>query len=536
MKIIYCIVFSFFLIQAYSQSTFELVYDIFQDKCADCHNPDDLRGNFDLEGVGNSKAQRMEAIYTSIVQGEPINDYANAQGWNTIYPGRADMSYLFLKINGDLEPTLGLSEEAGDPMPARAGIELTNTEKETIRQWILFGAPQEKAVANVELIDAYYTEGGTESFPEGPPPAPKAGEGFQIKFGPFFIDPVGEEEYFWKYDTHLPEELEINRIDMDISVYSHHFIMYNFTEGGDQQVEAGLRNYQNHNDIGIVAGVQQSEDLQLPNNTAFKWQEEIVLDLNSHVINYTTDRLKAEAYINIYTQAAGTAAQEMRALLIPNPDIFIPNDGEEVTYEQRIQVPFGDMFIWGMLGHTHKYGTSYKAWTLDDAGGKDVLLYDASCPEGIPGCAAPFYDYQHLPTRFFEPLQFVSLQKGIIHEAKWVNNGLSNVAWGPTSDDEMMILGLFFTLDTAGVSTSIMPLQTAPALNVSPNPFNHEVRMEFPNSGLLTVYNASGKEVIRKQVNAGIEIIQSGLESPGMYFYQFQSHTQQNYAGKIIKN
>lgn len=523
------------------QSTYDLVYDIFQAKCSDCHNSVDLRGGFDLEGIGTNERERMNYIYSKIVERIPGNEYAAGQGYKIIDPGRSDQSFLFRKINGDFEPSIQLHPDAGDPMPLRDGVVLSEIEKETIRQWILFGAPQSGLVADQEVISAFYNEGGAESFPDGPPPAPLPSEGFQIKIGPFFLEPIGEQEYFWKYETNLPVDTEVNRLDMDISIYSHHLIIYNFENEADQFVEPGFRLDQSHDDIGLVAGAQQSEDLKLPQGTAFMWKQDYVLDLNTHIINYTTDPLKAEGYINIYTQPTGTASQEMQALPVPNQEIYIPNDGEEVTAEQKLQLPFGNIWIWGMLGHTHQYGTGYKVWTLDNSGNKDKLIYNASCADGLPECASPFFDYQHIPTRFFDPLLNVNLVNGLIHEAKWINNGPRDVTWGPTSEDEMMILGVFFTLDTAGVSTQTAKVDPERPLAIYPNPFLNLTKVFLPDrsqSGVFRVFDSTGKQLYLQACppdQVSIEWSATHV-SKGLYIYQFQLANGQLYAGKLIKN
>ena len=528
----------FLPMHTFTQTSYDLVYDIFQQKCVNCHNAVDLRGELDLNGEGSSITSKKASVYNQIVRGHPHNSYAANQGYAIIYPGRADQSFLFRKINDDLDPAIQLHPMAGDPMPLSDGVTLSDVEKETIRQWILFGATRDNPKFDMTVIEDYYKEGGQEAFPEGPPPAPNPEEGFQIKIGPFFLEPVGEEEYFWKYETGLERDTEINRIDMDISTYSHHLIIYNFENQSEDLVKDGLRPDQNHFDIGIVAGVQQSEDLMLPPNTAFKWDKQFVLDINTHVINYTTNPLKAEGYVNIYTQPAGTAAQEMHALLVPNPDFFIPNDGEEVTAEQTLRIPFTKVWVWGMLGHTHKYGTSYKVWTLDSRQQKDELIYNASCPGGLPECANPFFDYQHLPTRFFDPLMQIDLNKGVTHEAKWINNGPTSVGWGPTSDDEMMVLGVFFTLDTTGTSTALKTVQES-QVTIYPNPVGNQAKLSVPPGEHINNFNLfmlNGQNVQSPNVLNGSNVLLYTAALPsGIYVYQVQCVSGKQFTGKLIK-
>ena len=206
----------------------------------------------------------------------------------------------------------------------------------------------------------------------------------------------------------------------------------------------------NHADIGLVAAVQEPTDLKLPEGTGFKWEEGLVLDLNTHYINFSANSTYlAEAYINVYTQPTGTAKQEMKTELFANLNIPIQNNENMITHEQSLNFNFGDIHLWGMMGHTHKYGRDYKVYKRI-GGQKGEMIYDASCAQGIPGCVSPFFDYRHIPFRYFndgfEPLT-MNFSNGLIHEASWLNDGPFSVNFGFTSDDEMMVLVIMYLDD-----------------------------------------------------------------------------------------
>ena len=83
----------------------------------------------------------------------------------------------------------------------------------------------------------------------------------------------------------MASDLEVNRIDHIIASSSHHFIIYNYNKPSDAtNIPAGLRLAANHNNINLVSAVQERLDLKLPAKTAFKWEKNRVLDLNSHYI------------------------------------------------------------------------------------------------------------------------------------------------------------------------------------------------------------------------------------------------------------
>ncbi len=529
-------------LSAQAPSTTLRVYRIFQEKCVQCHDHDSPEAGLDLQGDGTTETARALQVRSHLFNVTPANQASAAKGHKYIYPGRLGRSLLFRKANQGLEPTIGLDAGENQPMPPYGQPQLTDVEKELIRQWILFGAPLSGTVADEELLDEYYSGNAQQAFPEGPPTAPAAGEGFQVKMGPFYLEPGGEAEYFQKYELDLPADVEVNRVDVQIGAYSHHFILYDFNPGGANSIPHGLRLNSNHSDIGLVAAVQESTDLKLPQGTAFRWDNQLVLDLNSHYINYSsTNVYQAETYINIYTQPAGAAAQEMKTDLIANTNIPIPNNGSPVTHTQHLTYNLGEVFVWGLMGHTHQYGTGYKIYRRLPGGQRGELIYDAACARGIPGCVAPFFDYQHIPMRYFLPLEPITFnsQNGLIHEASWVNDGPQPVGWGPTSEDEMMVMIVMYTEDTAGVVTDIRKVES-PANDVQayPNPAQEDIRFSLPASAgdiRLRLLDATGK-VVRQERGLrapDFALHREGLPA-GLYFYQMEGADEKVRIGRLV--
>ncbi|MGH1433979.1 MAG: hypothetical protein ACRBG0_05925 [Lewinella sp.] len=542
----FTLLFSFCLLLTglYAQEATSLeVYNILQEKCATCHSGVDAPAGLDLQGSGATLAARMQDVYTTLYNQTPANATAAAKGDAYIYPGRADRSFLFRKMNSGLEPTVHLEAggDEGQSMPPYGQPVLTNVEKELIRQWILYGAPAAGTVVDRAILESYYDGMAQASFPDGPPPAPAPEEGFQIKMGPFYLAPGDELEYFQKYELELPEEIEVNRLDMKIGTYSHHFIMYNFGPGGDAGIAEGFRTNPFHNNVKLVAAIQEPTDLELPENTAFRWDEGLIADLNSHYINYSATLVyQAEVYVNVYTQPTGTAAQEMFTELLVKGNIPIPNNESTITHTQVVNPNWGEVYLWGLMGHTHKYGTSYKAWRREGLQATE-MLYDAACPRGEPGCVSPYFDYRHIPFRYFEPLEPVTMNfaNGLIHEAKWVNDGPVSVNFGPTSDDEMMVMVAMYTEDSTGVQ--VVPTEeivTAhDVLKISPSPASDWVQVQSPDyiqDGTFVLFDATGRQVWQQSVSGTRFLVERGVWPAGMYWYQLQTSQAKAYTGKIL--
>jgi Secretion system C-terminal sorting domain len=525
---------------AIAQSSAALeVYQIFKAKCNSCHDHASPAGNLDLEGTGGSDDAKAIFVANLLKNNAVTNATAAAKGMKNIYPGRPDRSFLFKKINETFEPTIpALTANEGDKMPnlIYTSAQLTEIEKEMIRQWIVFGAPNTGWPFDKQMVLDFYAGNGLKSYPDGPPPAPAPSEGFQIKVGPFFMKPDTEVEYYQKWELNLPVDVEVNRIDVKISNYSHHYLIYNWTDAATT-IQHGLRTNAFHNNINLVAALQEATDLKLPATTAFKWSKNIILDLNTHYINYSLDKIyQAEAYINIYTQPIGTAVQEMHATLVPNVFVApIPPNGQPFSKSATYNTAFpSEIYMWGLMGHTHKWGTSYKVWQRNSDGTKGEFLYDAACGGGVTNCASPIYDYQHIPMRYWLPLKNVHIKDGLTHEASWKNESPNPVYWGVTSDDEMMVMIAFWTLFPITVGTQTPDSQPF-MVKIYPNPTSDRLVIgsnQVKKIDVFRLIDFSGKEVLRLEnlIKSETEISVKNLPH-GIYVWQADGQS-----GKLVVN
>jgi hypothetical protein len=531
------------LLRGQQTAIFPKIHAIFQQKCVSCHSNASPSGNLDLEGAGATAAAKQAAVLANLVNATPTNATATAKGYKRVMAGRADRSFIFHKINGNFDTYYApLSNNEGGLMTG--STPLTKTEKEFIRQWILFGASATATIPEGRIRAYYDTTGKALSAFETPPPAPAANQGFQIRVGPFFLAPQGqsgsEVEYFQKWEVNLANDVEVNRVDHLFSNYSHHFIIYSYnTAAASNAVQDGLRLNAYHNNINLVSAVQEATDLRLPKNTAYKWPKNRFLDLNTHYINYSATHVyRAEAYLNFYTQPNGTAKQEMRAILLANPNLNIPNNNQTTTVTQPLILgnTSSRLWVWGVMGHTHKYGTGYKVFRRNTDGTKGELMYDAACPVGIPNCPSPWFSYNHIPMRLFPSFYPIQANPGIIHEASWKNNGPAPVQFGPTSDDEMMVLVALYVTDTTGLQVGNREIAAIENVKVYPNPIQDRLTVELPPSvaeATLTLFDILGRAVRREKGAQRIDIQRNGLQS-GMYILKIEDEKGRVVLRKIL--
>lgn len=476
--------FFFFVLLAsplFAQTTWEKVYNLLQANCASCH----ISGHESGLALDGS----MSEVYDNIHSVSAHNTVAAGKDFDIVRPGDPYKSFMFSKINNDLAIDVHLSAGEGEPCPQDAAP-LEDKEIELIRQWIIYGAKETADEVDEELINTFYDEGGIQSV-ASPPMAPAEGEGFQIHYGPYFLWPEDEHEYWSKFSTDLPDDIEIKKIDVNMGSYSHHFIIYKYDFATYLSNPDGLRtNDPEFLGVSLVTANQFSAAIELPEKTAFKWPDATWLDLNSHYINYSADLpLACEVYVNVYTQPVGTALHEMYSQLPANTDIYIPNDSEFHTFEQIINDPFvtDEIFVWGLTSHAHKYSDDFDMYMRNPDGTRGEHIFDASCgaTNGIPGCLDEIYDYQHPPIRYWNTFLPVVPKDGIIAEATYYNDGPEPVWFGLTSDDEMMVEIYFYIEDTTGLNlpTAISDAET-PTENfiVYPNPVHDVFYAQFDAS------------------------------------------------------
>ena len=529
----------------FTQTSWEMAYNVIQTNCSGCHTSGHESG-LDLSGS-------ISVVYDNLYDVNPTNPVSLAKGYKRVSPGNPYQSFIFSKINNSL--ALDVNLEAGEGIACPQGASpLNNKDIELIRQWILFGAKESDYLVDIALINDFYDNDGIQSI-TSPPAPPPPGEGFQVHFGPFFLWPETEHEYWLKYPTNIPEASEIIRIETFMGDYSHHFITYKFTTP-----EIGATAVPGLHDLAIVdifntvmvSANQNSYNLELPENTALFWDANTVLDLNSHYLNYSAEKSEAcEAYINIYTQPAGTAIQEMIPTLLSDDGFYIPNDGIPYTHDASVYDnsadPEEEVFLWSATSHTHRHGTDFDIYMRNPDGSKGEHIFDASCgaTEGIPGCLDEIYDYKHPPVRYWESMKPVKPKNGLIYSATWVNEEDHDLFFGLTSEDEMQVIWYMYVEDTTGLNLPVSIDQVSgeeESINIFPNPAHNSIYINSDinlTGFLFTITDLTGsilKEQISNTENSSSNYYQIDVSGfvPGVYLVNIISPDGLMFSKKII--
>ncbi len=524
-----------------AQSTLQSVSNIFQGNCTTgCHSGGSPSANLDLSG-------NTSDLYNELVGVTPTNPAAAAKGYKLIDPGYPHNSFVLYKCATTAwDDQFGMDMAEGSVMP-QGQPTLEKEEIELIRQWVLYGAPQTGTVVSPTTLYNYYHTNGMARIAK--PAGPALGEGFQMHMGPFFLNPGDEVEFYKKEKVNNPTEENVIKFEAIFNDESHHFLLFEFEPGTAQSEPEGLRpvTVQNAFQNPYMVGWVDPDLTTLPEGTAYKINEDAVVDLNYHLINYASNGdsiLAAEAYINYFTDNNGPGLIEMQSDLLINLGIFIPNNGQEVSFTDPVfdntAGPTDSMYVWFLSSHTHKYGTDYDIYKRNPNGTQGDQLY-----EGFYNTTYDFnqgyYDWEHPGNLYLDQvygeLLPVNRRDGLIQVAKFQIPGSANetqplVTFGLTTNDEMMLAFVQYTLERVPEApTGIFEnaVNEPSFISVYPNPTSGTSNIGFVLQERadvqLSVYNSLGQEV---------KSIYSGSMAAGQANFEFDAANGSDFNGLYL--
>lgn len=423
-------------------ATWDRVYNILNTNCSTsgCH---DGTSSIIWDLSGGSAA-----TYNQLIGVTPNNIAAASIGDKLVDPGYPYRSFLLRKIAHGLgsfaSTDLALNTGEGSPMPFNQPA-LSPTEVELIRQWILAGASatEDYATADSALLAGYYSGSSLPMLQQ--PAAPPAGQGIQIHYGPVFYQPGEEAEYFLKYDPRFTQDLAIDRIDVTMNDEAVHFTQRVFKPGIASQWDEGLEPLNPLTafdaDKDFVWRWRNDGSMDPIDGVALFYNDSSVFDFNMQAVNYNTQILPVEAYINIYFDQAGIGGnEELKSVLVNNANLFIPPNATQ-TFSATYNLQ--QKYIWAATSFTFSRGADFKMHLRNAAGQDSSLLYDGMF-DYINGFNLGFYDWEHPPIRF-EQDSGIYCANGIRYEATYNNTSNNLITFGFTTNDEQMLALLLYT-------------------------------------------------------------------------------------------
>ncbi|MFN4147426.1 MAG: hypothetical protein ACK4GN_16485 [Runella sp.] len=404
---------------------------IFTPTCATvgCH-ASEQDGSFRQHGVVLAKGKS----YDYLVNKDPKNPNALDDKLKRVVPFFSLQSLLYHKLVWDGSTHHG-GKNYGLPMPL-GGQPLSKGQIEFVRRWIEAGAPRTGNVADTTLLNDK-TPSFVPTFEGLTPPA--ATEGFQLKIGPFTVQPSFERELFMRQAINNPTDLYVNRIQISMRPGSHHFILYSYRDPNAPLMPPfnqirDLRNADNSLNILTVAsmsnhvfwaGAQTStHDYKLPEGTALIIPANSSFDLNSHYVNKTNAPISGEIHTNLYTIPKDKVKNVLYALDLGNTNFSLP-PGQKTVISKTFTFNNPTKILM-LTSHTHKLGEKFIIRIK--GGSRDgQIVYENT-------------DWEHPLIKDFPTPIALQKGEGLTSEVHFNNTTTRTVRFGLTSEDEMAII------------------------------------------------------------------------------------------------
>ena len=539
--------FSFLLTTILSaQTPFERIYTVLNGKCqnSNCHSSSATDGSQALLFTGT-----QTDVYNAIYNVTPGNANSVSKYEKLVKPGHPYMSFLLRKIAGaGFDTDLSLEASEGALMKDTAGNQLSNTEIEFFRQWIMYAAKQTYGSGDKtpdwNLVSDYYNNPTMPFLPK--PAKPAAGTGLQFRMGPVFLPVSGETEQEWllQQEVNFPVLPEVDRIDGFMNQQSHHFLLFQFydsvsaayREMGMERVQliGGATSFDGNKNL--TSAWQDDAEFHLPTGTALFWDKKTYLDMNYHVKNYNASAvLPCDFYFNIYYQPRNPNTIEMKANLVNNATLVLPQGNQTRDYDDPANNSSTKewRYIWALTSHAHKYGTDYDIYLRDTTGTITDKLYEGFY-DYTNNYDRGYYDWEHPSTEYFANFMPVKFGKhnnkkaGLVARTTW-NVQQPIVTFGFTTNDEMQLFYYYYTSQLPDGLNAINDQNSAKIyMSVVPNPMNGNGKIVYTLEKGATVeasvVDITGKTVAtlnREKQDEGMQEITIGNNeqlSAGIYF------------------
>ena len=414
-------------------SSFDLIQQrILTPSCATsgCHSSE-KDGTFAQHGL----VLAAGVAYQNLVGVDPKNSEALADGLKRVKAFASLESLLYHKLNVAASHHTG--KQYGNPMPM-GGQLLPDGQIEFVRRWIEAGAPKTGNVADSTLLNDKTIPIVTYE----PLPAPAPGIGFQIEVPVFDIQPNFERELFTRKLVGNTQDVYVNRYETKMRSGSHHFVAYDFrskTILPNLNDIRDLRNPDNSlnlataitmsNHVYLAGSQAQYQDYTFPEGAALLIPAGASLDLNSHFVNKTTEVMKGEAQINLYTVDKAKVQRIVQTLDLSNTSLTIPaNNRVTLTKSFTFNKP---RTVLTLTSHMHKLGEKF---VIKIKGGSrdGEVIYTST-------------DWEHPDIITLKTPLALQKGEGLTSEITYNNTTGKTVNFGLTSEDEMgIIFGYYY--------------------------------------------------------------------------------------------
>jgi hypothetical protein len=156
--------------------------------------------------------------------------------------------------------------------------------------------------------------------------------------------------------------------------------------------------------------------------------------LELHYVNYADTEITVDASATFVTLRPEEFQNEADFLFTGNPDIQLPQ-GVSSLGPTWFPLPdeLEDVKIFGMTGHTHKWGTDVEVEHLMAKDGAAQMVYDFEN-----------WNWEEPPVARFEPALAMPAGAGFRFTCRWDNQSSGTVNFGESADDEMCFFWSYY--------------------------------------------------------------------------------------------
>ncbi|HEV7347189.1 hypothetical protein [Telluribacter sp.] len=415
-------------------ASFDLIQDrIFTPTCATggCH-ASESDNTFRQHGLVLTKGKSYENLINKL----SFQPDAKSEGMQRVKPFNALESLLYHKLNWNASHHGG--KQYGLPMPL-GGLEPGAGQVEFVRRWIEAGAPRTGNVVDTTLINDK-TPVASAPFEGLTPPA--AGQGVQMRLGPFDVAPRFERELFSRRLVGNTQDLYVQKVEIKMRPGSHHFILYDFQDKSKLPALNDIRDIRNANgslNFATFASMQnhvfwtgtQTPDhrYELPEGAALLVPAGASFDMNSHYVNKTDQVGRGEVHVNLHTIPKEKVRHLVKSLDLANESFSLaPGQRTTVSKSFTFNKPIKVLML---TSHTHSRGEKFVIKIKGGARDGEIV-YEST-------------DWEHpLIKNLPAPLELKS-GEGLTSEITYNNTTSRTIRFGLSSEDEMgIIFGYYY--------------------------------------------------------------------------------------------
>lgn len=223
------------------------------------------------------------------------------------------------------------------------------------------------------------------------------GTGWQWTTGPFDVASGEELQDCYFFEVPGDKPVFVNRITLAQNQGTHHMNVFRVKskkplDGNSGDVVKGGEcwNSGNWSDWPLVTNSQsggETEDWNLPDGVALKFEPGEKIMLQSHYVNANTQKTptRGKVVVNFYGAEEANVEHEMGTSFATNQNIRVCPGDKDKTFEATCKIaPDGPVTVNAANGHFHSRGQKFTINAWDPTNGKGTQFYESNVWDDPP--------------------------------------------------------------------------------------------------------------------------------------------------------